>query len=159
MGLSLFIRMRDLAFQDPTLNGIFGPTMDSNKFRWFNTQLPQGQVGTLPGGKTCAFVLTVSQATYNLHGSVMRNPLNRPRVQIAIADPSPTKADDAAAAVCNFLDQANFVKNGAFASPPVTDPPGTNVKLSERGGFLTYQTGIPIPVVLLDYWIYNVNPT
>ena len=157
MSLSLFVRMRDLAFQDATLNTIFGPTFDANKFRWFNQQLPQGQVGTLPSGKTCAYIITVSQVTTNLHGATMRNPLNQPRMQIAVADPNPTTCDNAAEAVCNFLDTANFWQNGAFASPPRTDPSGTNVKLNQMGGFLTFKTGIPIPVVILDYRFMNVD--
>lgn len=159
MSLNLFIRLRDLAFQDPTLNAIFGPTMDSNKFRWFDRQLPQGQVGVLQNGKTCAIVQTVSQVTTNLHGKTMRNALTQDRVQISIADPNPTTASNAAAAVQNFLDTANFWQNGAFASPRITDPSGTNVKLNQRGAFLTFQTGIPVPVEVLDYRIFNVEPS
>lgn len=151
--MSLFVRMRDLAFQDTTLNAIFGPTFDVNKFRWFDRQLPQGQIAN----GTCAVVQTVSQVTTNLHGAVMRNPLTQERVQISIADPKPGKASDAAAAVCNFLDQANFWKNGAFASPRQVDPPGTNVKLNQRGAFITFQTDRPIPVEVLDYRIFNVD--
>lgn len=156
---SLYLRMRDLAFQDSVLNAIFGPTFDSNKFRWFNQQLPQGQVGNLPLGKTCCFVISIGKITYNLHGAVMRNPLNQPRMQISVTNPDPTKASDAAEAVSKFLDKANFWKNGAFASPRVNDRPGTNVMLNQKGGFLSVQTAIPIPVEILDYRIWNVDPS
>jgi hypothetical protein len=151
--MNLFTRMRDLAFQDATLNAIFGPTFDVNKFRVFDRQLPQGQIAN----GTCAVVQTVSQVTTNLHTAPMRNPLTQERVQISIVDPKPAKASDAATAVCNFLDTANFWQNGAFASPRRTDPGGQNVKLNQRGAFMTYQTDRPIPVEVLDYRIFNVD--
>ncbi len=155
MGLSLFVRMRDLMFLDATLQTYFGPTSDTKKFRVFDRQLPQGQISQ----GTCATIQTVSQITTNLHGSPMRNPLTQDRVQINIIDKSPTRASNAADAVCNFLDKANFYDNGAFASPPVAvTTPGQNVKLNQRGAFITEQTNIPIPVETLDYRIFNVNP-
>lgn len=151
--MDLFTRMRDLAFLDPTLNAIFGPTFDVNKFRWFDRQLPQGQISN----GTCAIVQTVSQVTTNFHGVPMRNSLTQDRVQISIADRNPRVASTAASAVSNFLDTANFWKNGAFASPRVVNGPGTNVKLNQRGSFITFQTDRPIPVEQLDYRIYNVD--
>ncbi len=153
MSLSLFVRMRDLAFQSTELQAFFGPTSDTNKFRFFDRQLPQGQIAR----GTCAVVQTVSQITTNLHNQPMRNRLTQDRVQISIADPSPTRASNAAAAICTFLDKANFWQNGAFASPRRTDPPGTNVKLNQRGDFITFQTATPIPVEVLDYRIFNVD--
>ena len=151
--MDLFTRLRDLAFLDPTLNAIFGPTFDVNKFRWFDRQLPQGQIAN----GTCAVVQTVSQITTNLHNTPIRNPLTQDRVQISVVDKSPRVASSAAAAVCNFLDTANFWQNGAFASPRVANPPGTNIKLNQRGAFFSFQTDRPIPVEVLDYRIFNVD--
>ena len=155
MSLSLFVRMRDLMFLDATLQTWFGPTSDVNKFRVFDRQLPPGQIKP---GKACATIQTVSQITTNLHGAKMRQNLTGDRVQINVIDTKPNRASDAADAVCNFLDTANFFTNGAFASPPRTDGPGQNVKLNQRGAFMTEQTDVPIPVETLDYRISNVNP-
>ena len=104
-------------------------------------------------------VQTISQITTNLHGAKMRNPLTQVRMQISIADPNPTVASNAAAAVANFLDTANFWQNGAFQSPPVTSPPGTNVMLNQMGAFYAFQTDRPIPVEILDYRIFSVDPS
>lgn len=151
--MDLFSRMRDLAFQDPALNAIFGPTFDVNKFRWFRIQLFQGQ---LPKG-TCCMVNIVSTIFHNVHGYPMRLRLNEPRVDINVVDPNPNVASDAAEAVKTFLDKANFWMNGAFASPRRNDPPGTNTLLNQRGTFWTFQTSRPIPVELLEYRIMNVD--
>lgn len=151
--MDLFVRMRDLAFQDPTLNAIFGPTFDANKFRWFRIQQMPGQ---LPKG-TCCTVNVVSTVFHNLHGVPMRNSLNEPRVDINIIDPNPLVASSAAEAVKLFMDFANFWQNGAFASPRRIDPPGTNALLNQRGSFLTVQTDRPIPVELLEYRVKNVD--
>lgn len=154
MSLSLFVRMRDLMFLDATLQTYFGPTSDTLKFRVFDRQMPQGQISQ----GTCATIQTVSQLTRTQHGPRMRNALTGDRVQINVIDKNPTRASNAAEAVCNFLDTANFYLNGAFASPPRTDPPGQNVRLNQRGAFITEQTNIPIPVETLDYRISNINP-
>lgn len=155
MPINLFIRMRDLMFLDATMQSYFGPTSDTKKFRVFDRQLPQGQISI----GTCATIQTVSQITTNFHGPRMRNPLTGDRVQINVIDKNPTRASNAADAVCAFLDTANFVLNGPFSSPPVTDTtPGQNVKLNQRGAFITEQTNIPIPVEILDYRISNVTP-
>ncbi len=155
MGLSLFVRMRDLMFLDPILQSYFGPTMDTLKFRVFDRQLPQGQI-TLG---TCAIIQTVSQITTNFHSNIIRNPFTQDRVQISVVDKNPTRAGNAADAVCSFLDTANFVDNGLFSSPPVADTtPGQNIKLNQRGAFITEQTNIPIPVEILDYRISTVTP-
>lgn len=154
MSLPLFVRMRDLMFLDATLQTYFGPTADTLKFRVFDRQLPQGQIQR----GTCCTIQTVSQISTNLHGAVMRNALTQDRVQINVIDPNPTRASNAADAVCNFLDTANFVDNGAFASPVrVVTTPGTNIKLNQRGAFMTEQTERPIPVETLDYRIFTVN--
>ena len=151
--LSLFIRMRDLMFLDATLQTYFGPTSDTRKFRVFDRQLPQGQLAL----GTCATAQTISQITGNLHNSPMRNPLTQVRMQISIVDPNPTRASNAAAAVAAFLDTANFWQNGAFQSPSVVSPNGTNILLNQMGGFATFQTDRPIPVEILDYRIFNVD--
>ncbi len=153
---SLFTRMRDLAFADPALNSIFGPTADINKFRWFFQQLPQNQISVGP----CVRVLTVSQrpAFYSHNG---RNPLKETRMQFDVVTPAlnPDAADDAAEAINNFLDRANFADNRQFDSPPrKPHGPPPNFLLNQRGGFTTVGTKIPIPVSTLDYRILNIDP-
>lgn len=155
MSLSLFVKMRDLMFLDATLQTYFGPTSDTLKFRVFDRQLPPGQIAR----GTCCTIQTVSQITTALHGVPMNNPLTQDWVQINVIDPRPSRASDAAAAVQQFLDTANFVDNSAFSSPPVyPTTPGQNVKLNQRGAFYTDQTNVPIPVEQLDYRIFNVTP-
>jgi hypothetical protein len=124
--------MVGLMFLDPTLQTYFGPTSDTLKFRVFDRQLPQGQISL----GTCATAQTISQITTNLHNRIMRNPLTQVRVQISVIDPNPTRASNAAAAVAAFLDTANFWQNGAFQSPSVSSPNGTNIMLNQMGALV-----------------------
>lgn len=149
---NLFIRMRELAFHDPTLNAIFGPTSDIKKFRWFDRQIPQGQIDR----GTCVAVQTVSQINSYTHSGRMG--YKQDRLQFDVADKVPTRASDAAAAIDAFLDHANFSQDAQFVSPPrVPGGPPPNFKLNQRGGFLSVQTGLPIPVESLDYRIGNID--
>jgi hypothetical protein len=147
--MSLFARMKISAFSEPTLQAFFGS--DFSAFRWFDTQLPQGKI---PAG-TCARLLSVSQITTYLHNG--RNKMTQDRVQIDVLDPDPEVAGNAAAAVCNWLDKANFVDNGLLLSPPRTSGgPPANFRLNQRGGVYPL-TDRAIPVTTLDYRIFNVE--
>lgn len=149
--MSLFSRMKISAFSEPTLQAFFGT--DFATFRWFDTQLPQGKI---PQG-TCARLLSVSQITTYFHNG--RNPLTQDRVQIDVLDPNPEVAGNAAAAVSNWLDKANFVDNGQFLSPVRTNSgPPANFRLNQRGGVYPL-TDRAIPVTTLDYRIFNVEPS
>jgi hypothetical protein len=148
--MSLFARMKISAFSEPTLQAFFGS--DFSTFRWFDTQLPQGKI---PSG-TCVRLLSVSQITSYLHNG--RNPLIQDRVQIDVLDPNPEVTGNAAAAISNWLDKANFVDNGAFMSPIFTSRAPANFRLNQRGGVYPL-TDRAIPVTTLDYRIFNVEPS
>lgn len=147
--MTLYAKMRQLAFQQASLRAFFGD--DLSTFRWFYIQVPLGMIGV----ETCARVITVSQITTNLHGVPMRNALTQDRIQIDVLDKRPSVAAAAADAIDQWLETADFVRNGAFQSPPILTLPGTNIKLNQRGG-LDYQTQRPTPVESLDYRVFNV---
>ncbi len=153
---SLFTRMRDLAFADPTLNGIFGPTTDINRFRWFFQQRPQRQISLGP----CVTVWSISQQpVFYAHNG--RSATKRTRLQFDVVTPniSPDAADNAAEAINNFLDHANFADNRQFDSPPKRPgSPPPNFLDNQRGGFASVLTGIPVTVTILDYRILNTDP-
>lgn len=147
--MSLFERMRILAFSDTSLQAFFGSTFAS--FRFFDRLLPQGyeKLGT------CARVTTVSQVPTYLHSG--RNPLTGDRVQIDVIDASPSVANAAAAAIDTWLETVNFADNRQFASPVRrSGGPPPNFKLNQRGGLIP-STERMIPVESLDYRILNVN--
>jgi len=147
--VTLYSRMRLLAFQESTLRAFFGD--DLTTFRWFYIQVPAGIIGV----QTCARVLTVSQIVDNVHGVPMRKQLTQDRTQIDVLDKRPSVAAEAAAAIDAWLERADFARNSAFTSP-AGNWPGTNIKLNDRGG-LDYQTQRPTPVVSLEYRIWNDN--
>lgn len=148
--MTLYSRMRALAFQQASLRAFFGNDLPT--FRWFYIQVPLGMIGE----QTCVRVLTVSQITTNLHGCPMRRNLTQDRVQIDVIDKRPSVAAAAADAIDVWLQTADFVRNGAFSSPVTNTSPGTNIKLNQRGG-LDYQTQRPTPVESLDYRVFNVS--
>ncbi len=149
--MSLFDRMKISAFTQPTLQAFLGSDFDT--FRFFDTQLPQGKI---PQG-TCVRVTSVSQITSYFHNG--RNALTFDRMQIDVLDRDRTIVSNAAAAIANWLDKANFVDNGPFLSPPRTSGgPPANFRLNQRGGVYPL-TDRAIPVTTLDYRIFNVEPS
>jgi hypothetical protein len=143
--------MRLLAYQQTSLRPYLGNVL--RNFRWFYIQVPLGIIGSY----SCVRVLTVSQFSFNLHGVPMRNPLVQDRVQIDVLDRNPETAAQLAAAIDAWMTTADFVTNSDLDSPP-TNKPGTNIKINERGG-LDFQTDPPVPVISLEYRLYNVLPS
>jgi len=149
---SLESRIRLLAFDNATIRSFLGEDLPT--FRWFYIQLPLKLIGV----HTCVRLRTISQTSTYLHGVPSRNGLTMDRVQIDVVDQHPSVARELADAIDSFLETADFVGNGAFASPPRLGGVGLNVKLSERGG-LDYETQRPVPVISLDYRVYNAPPS
>ncbi len=149
--MSLFDRMKISAFSQPTLQAFLGSDFDT--FRFFDTDLPQGKI---PQG-TCVRVTSISQITSYLHNG--RNALTFDRMQVDVLDQDKSVVSNAAAAVSDWLDKANFVDNGAFLSPPRTSGgPPANFRLNSRGGNYPF-TNRKIPMQILDYRIFNVEPS
>lgn len=149
--MNLYERMRLLAYQQPELQAYLGDVLAN--FRWFYIQVPLGLIGKY----SCVRVLTVSQQNVYLHGVPARNPLVVDRVQIDVLDPRPNTAARLARLIDAWLDTADFVNNSDLDSPP-TNRPGQNIKIGERGA-LDFQTEPPVPVVSLEYRIFNVLPS
>ncbi len=149
--MNLYERMRLLAYQQTSLQPYLGDVL--RNFRWFYIAVPPGIIGKY----SCVRVLTVSQFNHYLHGVPARNPLVQDRVQIDVLDPNPATAARLAAAIDTWMTTADFVTNSDLDSPP-SRKPGTNIKIGERGG-LDYQEDPPVPVVSLEYRIYNVLPS
>ena len=149
--MNLYERMRLLAYQQTALQAYLGSVLAN--FRWFYIQVPPGIIGKY----SCVRVLTVSQENMYLHGVPARNPLLRDRVQIDVLDPRPSTAATLAGLIDQWMTTADFVTNSDLDSPPGIKP-GTNIKIGERGA-LDYQTELPVPVVSLEYRIFNVLPS
>lgn len=149
--MTLYDRMRLLAYQQAGLQAYLGNVLAN--FRWFYIQVPPGIIGKY----SCVRVLTVSQENAYLHGVPSRNKLLRDRVQIDVLDPRPATAAAIAQLIDTWLETADFVTNSDLDSPP-TSKPGTNIKIGERGA-LDYEPEPPVPVVSLEYRIFNVLPS
>ncbi len=149
--MTLFYRMKLSASRVPALQTFFGA--DFNSFRWFDTLLAPGQIAAGP----CVRITSISEITSYLHNG--RNGLTQPRVQIDVIGPDPATVSDAVEAIDTWLDHANFVTNGEFASPPTpSNGPASNFRLNARGGTFP-ATDRELPVTTLDYRIFNVNPS
>ena len=140
------VKMRTLAKADATLQGIFG----TGPFRWFDVQLPPGYIDKGP----CARVRRL--ATTFIYCQEGLNRLNNPRFQLDVLAATPTQAFDAAAAIINWLGTVDFASNDQFMSPPVTPTQCPNFVISQRAG-LDYQLDPPVPVVSIDFRIWNVD--
>lgn len=150
------IKLRTLAAANATLQGFFG----SSPFRWFDIQVPQGQLAA----GTCARLQRVSTARLYAHRSL--NPsgsqsasspllnLSFPRFQLDIIDQDTEAARQAAIAVINWLGGISLAQDNWLNSPPTTPPQFPCFLLNQRHG-LYPDTQPPLPVVTLDFRAYN----
>ena len=136
-------KLRTLAAANATLQGIFG----TSPFRWFDTQLPQGQA------YPSAVVWRVSTVTdYRMDSGY--SPYTQPRLQIDIRHPDPEQARAAAAAVIDFGKTVNLAVTGGAVTPAAKQAPF--FVLNQRTS-LDFQLAPPVSVETLDIRVFNLE--
>ena len=132
------VALRTAASENATLAGLLGASpFTLNSFRWYDTQLPQGQISN----GTCVRVLRVSTGRqYSTDG--LQN-FSWPRFQIDVLDPNPEMSRSVANAIITFMGSAPFGPLNQSA----------NYLLNQRGG-MDYQLQPPVFVQSLDYRIF-----
>ncbi len=142
--MTLEANLRTQAAANATLKSLLGATpFTLNSFRWFDTQLPQGMIGS----GTCVRVLRISTVRdYNFQG--IQN-VSWVRMQIDVLDPNPETGRSVASAIIGFLGTASFGNIPTqFA----------NFVLNQRGG-MDPQLQPPVFVQTIDVRIFNLEPT
>ena len=144
-------KLRTLASQDATLQGIFGTA----PFRWQDTQL---QPGYIQRG-TCARVLRVSTVYMHCMAGMMN--VEQVRFQIDVLDLDSEKARAAATALDAWFETVSFMSDAQFGSPPVAPSPPSyaNFKLNQRHS-IDYALAPPLQPYceMLEYRIFsNLN--
>lgn len=146
-------KLRTLAAASSALQAYFGTT----PFRWFDTQLPQGQISS----GACVVVKRVSTVrTYQQTGL---QDLSQPRFQIDVLAPNTVNAEAdpesgraAAAAVITFLGTINLASTDQFGSPTITPPNFPNFVLNQRDG-MYFQLQPPCFVQSIDIRVFNLE--
>ena len=117
-------KLRLLASQDATLQGIFG----TGPFRWQDTQLQQGYIQR----GTCARVLRVSTVYMYSHSGLAN--IEQVMFQIDVLDLDPEVARAAAVALDAWLGTISLMSAAQFSSPPhAPSPPSfANFKMNQR---------------------------
>lgn len=134
-------KLRTLANADATLQGIFG----TSPFRWFDSQLPQGQ------NYPSAVVLRVSTAFSSTQdGGIIK--ITQPRLQIDIRHPDPEQARAAASAVIDFLNTLDLAVSGGAVTPAAKQAPC--FVLNQRAS-LDFELAPAMPVQMIDLRVYN----
>lgn len=144
--MELEVKMRLLASNDPTLQGIFG----SSTFRWFGyAQLPQGYINK----GTCVRVRRIS--TVSSYAQEAPVSLEKIRMQFDCMDFNVDSAYAAAKAINAWLTgTADFMNPGQFQSPATGPRQHANYQSNQRIGIET-QLEREVYVVMTDFIIFN----